>query len=120
MQTTPSLDEIVLFELPSIGYAVQLLLDSLAGREAWLRLRDESWIAGIRLAPDELDLARLLCRVQSWLETSGLLALRFQVDGRTYVLEAPLPAAADGEPRGWNDPPLSEGPGRERSARGRR
>ena len=96
MQSTPSLDEIVLFELPSIGYALKLLLDPLADRAAWLRCGDGSWIAAVLLARDELDLARLLRRVQSWLEGSGLGALRFEVDGRTYVLEAPLPALAYG------------------------
>jgi hypothetical protein len=96
MQSTPLLDETVLFELPSKEYAEQLLLDALSDRVAWLRCGDEASIAVVRLAADELDLARLLRRVQSWLEGSGLLALRFEVDQRTYVLEAPLPALAYG------------------------
>jgi len=49
---------------------------------------------GVLLTPDELDLARLLREVQTWLDRSGLLALRFEVDGRAYVLEAPLPVLA--------------------------
>jgi hypothetical protein len=96
MQPNPSLDEVVLFELPSKVYAEQLLLDALSDRVAWLQAGDEASIAGVLLGPDELDLARLLRCVQSWLERSGLLALRFEVDGRTYVLEAPLPALAYG------------------------
>jgi hypothetical protein len=96
MQSTPALDEIVLFELPSNEHAEQLLLDALSDRVAWLRCGDEASIASVLLAADELDLARLLRRVQYWLETSGLLALRFEVDGRMYVLEALLPALAYG------------------------
>jgi hypothetical protein len=96
MQPNPSLDEVVLFELPSKVYAEQLLLDALSDRVAWLQAGDEASIAGVLLGPDELDLARLLRCVQSWLERSGLLALRFEVDGRTYVLEAPLTALAYG------------------------
>jgi hypothetical protein len=96
MHSTPSPDEIVFFELPSNVDAEQLLLDTLSDRVAWLRCGDEASIVGVLLAPEELDLARLLRRVQSWLQTSGLLALRFEVDGRTYVLQAPLPALAYG------------------------
>jgi len=96
MQSDPSLDEVVFFELPSTEYAEQLLLDALSDRVAWLQTGEDASVAGVLLGPDELDLARLLRCVQSWLERSGLLALRFEVDGRTYVLEAPLPALAFG------------------------
>lgn len=96
MQSTPSLDETVLFELPSNLDAEALLLDALSDRVAWLRCGDEASIVVVPLGADELDLARLLRRVQLWLETSGLLALRFEVDGRAYVLEAPLAALAYG------------------------
>ena len=96
MQSNPPLDEVVLFELPSNEYAEQLLLDALSDHVAWLQAGDEASVVGVLLGSDELDLARLLRCVQSWLKRSGLLALRFEVDGRTYVLEAPLPALAFG------------------------
>jgi hypothetical protein len=96
MQSNPPLDEVVLFELPSKAYAEQLLLEALSDRVAWLQWGDEASVAGVLLGPDELDLARLLRCVQSWLNESGLLALRFEVDERTYVLEAPLPVLAFG------------------------
>jgi hypothetical protein len=94
MQLDASLDEIVLFDLPSKYFAEQLLLSSLSERVAWLQIGEEASIVGVLLAPDALDLARLLREVQIWLESSGLLALRFELDGRTYVLEAPLPVLA--------------------------
>jgi hypothetical protein len=91
MQWDASLDEIVLFDLPSKYFAEQLLLSALSERVAWLQIGDEASIVGVLLAPDSLDLARLLREVQDWLERSALLALRFELDGRLYVLEAPLP-----------------------------
>ena len=94
MQSETPLDEIVLFELPSKYFAEQLLLSALSERVAWLQIGDAASIVGVLLTPDELDLARLLREVQNWLDRSGLLALRFEVDGRAYVLEAPLPVLA--------------------------
>ena len=94
MQWDASMDEIVLFELPSKYFAEQLLLTTLSERVAWLQIGDEASIVGVLLAPDALDLARLLREVQIWLESSALLALRFELDGRMYVLEAPLPVLA--------------------------
>jgi hypothetical protein len=94
MQSETSLDEIVLFELPSKYFAEELLLSALSERVAWLQIGDAASTVGVLLTPDELDLARLLREVQTWLDRSGLLALRFEVDGRAYVLEAPLPVLA--------------------------
>ena len=94
MQSETPLDEIVLFELPSKYFAEHLLLSALSERVAWLQIGDAASIVGVLLTPDELDLARLLREVQTWLDRSGLLALRFEVDGRAYVLEAPLPVLA--------------------------
>ncbi len=94
MQWDASIDETVLFELPSKYFAEQLLLTTLSERVAWLQIGEEASIVGVFLAPDALDLARLLREVQIWLESSALLALRFELDGRMYVLEAPLPVLA--------------------------
>lgn len=94
MQSYEQFDEVVLFELPSKYYAEELLLKALSERVSWLQIGEDASVVGVLLAPDELDLARLLRSVQDWLEHSGLLAIRFEVDGRTYVLEAPLPVLA--------------------------
>jgi hypothetical protein len=94
MQSDPPLNEIVLFELPGKYFAEQLLLNVLSERVAWLQIGEAASVVGVLLAEDELDLARLLRDVQAWLESSGLLALRFELDGRAYVLEAPLPMLA--------------------------
>jgi hypothetical protein len=63
-------------------------------------------VAELRRNPD--DVAVLLREVEAWVERESALALRFEVDGRAYVLEA-------GEPD-WSTnvaaarpPPLSPG-----------
>ena len=94
MHWDASLDEIVLFELPSNYFAEQLLLTTLSERVAWQQIGEEASIGGVLLTPDALDRARLLREVQIWLEGSALLALRFELDGRMYVLETPLPVLA--------------------------
>lgn len=64
----------------------------------WERLRPR-WFGGlyesgdgtivaVELRAEEGDLASLLRTVQFWAYESGQEALRFYVDGRTYVLEA--------------------------------
>src|SRR3954467_15200716 len=91
MQWDASLDEIVLFELPSKYFAEQLLLSTLSERVAWLQIGDEASIVGVLLAPDSLDLARLLREVRDWRGRWAPLALRFELAGGLYVREAPLP-----------------------------
>lgn len=43
---------------------------------------------GAALLPDRGDVALLLRTVEAWVVEESLLALRFELDGRTYVLEA--------------------------------
>jgi hypothetical protein len=94
MQSYESLDETVLFELPSKYHAEELLLNALSERVSWLQIGEDASVVGVLLTTEELDLARLLRCVRDWLEHSGLLAIRFEVDGRNYVLEAPRPVLA--------------------------
>lgn len=44
-------------------------------------------MVGVVLNPDADDLAMLLRAVQAWLGGVNLAAIRFELDGRTYVLE---------------------------------
>jgi hypothetical protein len=91
-----SLDEIVLFELPDSRTAERLLKQVAAKRLAWLQGGESAAVVGVLLNPDELDLALLLRDAEAWLERTGLGAMRFEVDGRTYVLQARQPALATG------------------------
>jgi len=92
----PSLEEIVLFELPTDRSAYELLTHFESGRLAWLQNGDASSVVGAVLTPDVTDFADLLRDVQAWLYESRLQAIRFEVDGRTYVLEARQPALTAG------------------------
>ena len=88
MDSGSQLNELVLFELPSTSAAQRLLSELASERLAWLQDGDEAAVVGALLSPDSLDFARLLRDTRAWLERSGLGAIRFEVDGRTYVLEA--------------------------------
>ena len=86
------LNDIVLFELPARSGATQLLAELSSSRLAWLERGDDVAVVGVLLNPDDGDLAYLLRTVETWVEQRGLLAIRFEVDGRTYVLQPTLTA----------------------------
>jgi hypothetical protein len=94
MPVDSSLNEIVLFEVPARSGATQLLAELSSSRLAWLERGDEVSVVGVLLNPDDGDLACLLRCVETWVERRGLLAIRFEVDGRTYVLQPTLTAQA--------------------------
>ena len=85
-----SLNEIVLFEVPARSGATQLLAELSTARLAWMERGDDVSVIGVLLNPDEDDLARLLREVEAWVGKRGLLALRFELDGRTYFLPPPV------------------------------
>ncbi|MFL5945749.1 MAG: hypothetical protein ACJ74D_05825 [Gaiellaceae bacterium] len=88
MPFEPTLDELVTFELPSGQLAAELLADFASKRFAWMQSGDEATLVATLLDPDRLDLALLLRGVQRWLAWRGVLAIRFEVDGKMYVLDA--------------------------------
>ena len=87
MTRQPSLHDIVLFELPSRVSAEKLLLYLTESRLTWLETGDGLSVVGVFLHADESDLAVLLRSVQDWVASSKLAAIRFELDGRMYVLE---------------------------------
>jgi hypothetical protein len=84
----PSLDELVIFELPTRRLAEGLLAQLSPKRFAWMQNGEDTAVLAALLNPDHLDLAVLLRTVQSWLSATGLVAIRFEVDGKPYVLDA--------------------------------
>jgi hypothetical protein len=87
--TTAVLSDVVLIEVPDAGLAA-LLAERLADR--WRITVDSARpdVVAVRvdLWPFEQDLALLLRDVAAWIEREALGALRFELDGRGYVLEA--------------------------------
>jgi hypothetical protein len=90
-----SLNDIVLFEVPSESGASLLRAELSSTRLAWLEDGDDLSVVGALLNPNDDDLACLLRTVEKWIEQHGLLAIRFEVDGATYVLQPALAATAD-------------------------
>ena len=88
MEISPSLDELVIFELPNRHFAEGLLAHLSQKRFAWMQNDEHAAVVAALLNTDTLDLAVLLRTVQSWLSRTGLVAIRFELDGRPYVLDA--------------------------------
>ena len=88
MSYETSLDEIVLFELPTQEASQGLVMYLGQTRLAWLQSGEEVSVVGVLLNPDDGDLAVLLRSVEQWVDQSGFAAIRFEVDGRVYVLES--------------------------------
>jgi len=88
METDAYLDEVVLFDLPTADFAGRLVEHAGSERFAWCQVTYAGAFVGVLLTSDELDLAVLLRAVQAWAEQAGLTAIRYQVDGRIYLLDA--------------------------------
>jgi hypothetical protein len=84
-----SLNDIVLFEVPTRSGATGLLAELSSSHLAWMERGAELSVVGVLLNGDDGDLACLLRGVERWAEQRGL-AIRFEVDGRTYVLQPSL------------------------------
>jgi len=87
-----SLNDIVLFEVPTRAGATGLLAELSSSHLAWMERGKELSVVGVLLNGDDGDLACLLRGVEKWTEQRGMLAIRFEVDGRTYVLQPSLTA----------------------------
>jgi hypothetical protein len=81
-------DEAVQFEIPDLAAAARLT--RLLGELWHVSLHDRSVINLVSavLRSDPLDLAVLLRKVEAWIGEESLCAIRFEVDGREYVLAA--------------------------------
>ena len=94
MPAESSLNEIVLFEIPAGSEAERLCAELSVSRHAWIEVDDTIAVVGVILNPDEGDLARLLRTVERSVARCGLLAIWFELDGRTYFLQPTAPAMA--------------------------
>jgi len=84
------LSEIVAFEVPDARLAHRLCALLSSDRLAWVDEGEAAIVGGV-LGTDPTDLANLLRGVENWLTTEGLMAIRYEVDGRTYALHRPAP-----------------------------
>ena len=84
--TPPS--EIVHFEIPDLASAVRLSRRLGARWTVLLQEAREIDVVSVHLRPWAGDLAVLLREVEMWVEDEFACAIRYQLDGREYVLEA--------------------------------
>jgi hypothetical protein len=89
-----SLNDIVLFEVPTRSGATELLAEFSSSHLAWIERGGEVSVVGVLLNTEDGELARVLRGVERWTEKRGLPAIRFELDGRTYVLQPSLTAEA--------------------------
>ena len=94
MATSTGFTDVVLFELPTRGAAHRLVGQLALSRLAWIQEDDDVCIVGTFLQLDGTDFAQLLRTVEEWVAMNELGAIRFEVDGRTYVLTSKQPALA--------------------------
>jgi hypothetical protein len=80
--------ETVQFELPDLAGAARL---ATLLRACWtVSVTDEDGVAllDVELGFTPTGFASLMRSVEAWVEAESLRAIRFELDGRTYVLEA--------------------------------
>lgn len=95
MTTREATDQVVRFEIPTQSAAGRLaeLLDD--GWDAWVHQRRGNHVVFATLDDDPEDLAILLRIVETWVENESLWAIRYELDGRNYVLTAGDPVWSD-------------------------
>jgi hypothetical protein len=76
-----------LFEVPSPDDADDLSRRLDEHCVAWTERWDDIWIVGVELH-EVPDLAQLLRTVEGWVADRELVAIRFSLDARPYVLQA--------------------------------
>lgn len=86
--TALSLSNVVRFEIPA--YAG---IDELCAyiRPRWggsIKFQDDVWYVSARVRRTRNDLAQLLRKVEAYVAESGLQAIRYELDGRFYIMEA--------------------------------
>lgn len=77
----------VLFELPSPDDADDLSRTLHESCIAWTERWDDVWIVGAELRDDD-DLAALLRTAERWVAARHLVAIRYSVDAKAYILRA--------------------------------
>ena len=76
------------FEIADLAAAVRLTRRLAQSRVVSLRERGDINLVSATLRTEADDLALLMRTVEAWVEEESLCAIRFEVDGREYVLQA--------------------------------
>lgn len=88
-ETSQELSNVVRFEIPNY-VDVEGLCEQIRPRWPGSEKRTGGvWVVSARLRKSHRDLARLLRTVEAYVAEAGLQAIRYHLDGRFYILEAP-------------------------------
>jgi hypothetical protein len=82
------LTETVQFELPDLAGAARL---ATLLRSRWavsVNEEDDVALVDVHIRASRTDLASLMRTVEDWVARESLRAIRYEVDGRIYILEA--------------------------------
>ncbi|HEX4323172.1 MAG TPA: hypothetical protein VHZ77_00920 [Gaiellaceae bacterium] len=82
------LDEVVMFELPTLACNAAFSLRLRSRWPGWSAHDDAGWLFAAELLEDGEGMAVLLREAQDLLEELGLPSIRFCLDGGVYTLEA--------------------------------
>lgn len=82
------LADLVNFEIADLAAAVRLTRRLAARWTVSLHERRDVNLVTARLRARSTDLAVLLRDVEAWVEDESLYAIRYEVDGREYVIQA--------------------------------
>ena len=85
------LADLVHFEIADLAAAVRLTRRLASTWTVSLQERRDVNLVAARLRRPSRDLAVLLREVEAWVEEESLCAIRYEVDGREYVIHAGEP-----------------------------
>jgi hypothetical protein len=81
------ISEMIFFEIPAYADVEQFCRRIRPHWPGWKMLDVDVWLVGATVKVDDVDLAVLLRTVEAAITELGLLAIRYCLDGRFYVMD---------------------------------
>ena len=82
------LTETVQFELPDLAGAARLATLLRSGWAVSVNEEDDLALVDVDIRASRTDLASLMRTVEDWVARESLRAIRFELDGRVYIMES--------------------------------
>jgi hypothetical protein len=83
------LNDMAFFELPTCADTASFYARIRPHWQGWTTGEDDVWLVAAEVAVDDNDLALLLREVEAYVAETGLHAIRYWLDGRVHIMEAP-------------------------------
>lgn len=81
------MSEMIFFEIPAFADVEQFCRHIRPHWPGWKLLDVDVWLVGATVKVDDFDLAALLRTVEAAVAVLGLMAIRYCLDGRFYVMD---------------------------------